>query len=249
MAAACHGPRADIDRWAVVLEAGTGRQTAAAAPLGGVSIQASSAPAFDQDAPDPDVVVNGSTYYAFTTGTTLGNHLQALVDTQGPPSGWGSYNGQTYGSSALPVVPAWEQLDTQTSPGVFSVGRPLAHVLRRLPGRPRGRHRLQLPLGGHCATLTPTTRCSPTVRPSRCCASRSGRVHRSRAPSSTPRPGQAYLVWKSNDGGSTQPAYLWSQQLSADGLSLVGAPRLLVTQDMVDFPFESTIENPDMVYS
>ena len=56
-------------------------------------------------------------------------------------------------------------------------------------------------------------------------------------------------MWKSNDGGSAQPAYLWSQQLSSDGLSLVGAPHLLLAQDMVDFPFESTIENPDMAYT
>ena len=56
-------------------------------------------------------------------------------------------------------------------------------------------------------------------------------------------------MWKSNDGGSTQPAYLWSQQLSADGMSLVGSPHQLLAQDSVDFPFESTIENPDMAYA
>ena len=96
---------------------------AAALSLGGMSIQPSPAPAFDQDAPDPDVVVSGSTYYAFTTGTPLGNHLQALVDTSGSPaSGWRSYTGQSFGSSALPVVPSWEQVDTQTSPGVFHWG-------------------------------------------------------------------------------------------------------------------------------
>ncbi|HZM57637.1 MAG TPA: family 43 glycosylhydrolase [Acidimicrobiales bacterium] len=78
------------------------------------------APAFDGDAPDADVVTSGSTYYAFTTGTALGNHIQVLVDTSGSStSGWRSTTGQNYGSSALPVVPSWEQVDTQTSPGVF----------------------------------------------------------------------------------------------------------------------------------
>ena len=51
-------------------------------------------PAFNGDAGDPDVVESAGTYYAFTTGTALGNHIQALVDTSGSPaSGWRSYTG------------------------------------------------------------------------------------------------------------------------------------------------------------
>jgi hypothetical protein len=41
----------------------------------GVVAAPSEAPAFAGDAPDPDVVRIGSTYYAFTTGTPLGNNL------------------------------------------------------------------------------------------------------------------------------------------------------------------------------
>src|ERR1019366_2715956 len=33
-------------------------------------------PAFNGDAGDPDVVESAGTFYAFTTGTPLGNHLQ-----------------------------------------------------------------------------------------------------------------------------------------------------------------------------
>src|SRR5664280_280681 len=85
-----------------------------------LTVAAPGAPAFDGDAPDADVVTSGSAYYAFTTGTALGNHIQVLVDTSGAAtSGWHSTTGQNYGSSALPVVPSWEQVDTQTSPGVF----------------------------------------------------------------------------------------------------------------------------------
>ena len=79
-------------------------------------------PAYAGDAGDPDVVESGGVYYAFTTGTPLGNHLQALVDTSGSPtSGWRSYSGQSYGSTALPTTPAWEAVNTQTSPGAFNV--------------------------------------------------------------------------------------------------------------------------------
>src|SRR5277367_1010340 len=51
-----------------------------------VAVAPSTTPAFAQDAPDPDVVASGGTYYAFTTGTALGNNLQALVDTTGNPT-------------------------------------------------------------------------------------------------------------------------------------------------------------------
>src|ERR1700678_4110024 len=62
-------------------------------------------PTYNGDAGDPDVIESAGTYYAFTTGTALGNHIQALVDTSGSPqSGWRSYTGQTYGSTGLPAM-------------------------------------------------------------------------------------------------------------------------------------------------
>ena len=97
-----------------------GASTASTPAQGHVSVAASQTPAFAGDAPDPDIVYSNSTYYAFTTGTPLGNHIQALVDTSGSPAnGWRSYTGQSFGSSALPSTPSWETPDTQTSPGVF----------------------------------------------------------------------------------------------------------------------------------
>src|SRR5580692_4164748 len=77
--------------------------------------------AFAGDAPDPDVVYSGGTYYAFTTGTPLGKNIQALVSAS-PASGFGSYTGHPFGSTALPAVPGWQQINTQTSPGVFFYG-------------------------------------------------------------------------------------------------------------------------------
>jgi hypothetical protein len=223
---------------------------AAAQSVGSIAIQPTAGPAFDGDAPDPDVVLDGSTYYAFTTGTTLGNYLQALVDTSGSPlSGWASYNGQSYGSSAMPVVPAWEQINTQTSPGVFFWGgRWLMYYDASQAGHAAG-------TGWNCLSVAVADSLTPTdpvftdssTQPLECQADLGGAIDPS--PFIDPTTGAAYLVWKSNDGGSTQSAHLWSQPLSADGLSLVGSPHLLMTQDTVDFPFESTIENPDMAYS
>src|SRR5580704_15687577 len=95
--------------------------TTAHASQAHVGFAPSPSPAFAGDAPDPDVVYSGGTYYAFTTGTPLGNHIQALVSAS-PASGFGSYTGHPYGSTGLPAVPGWEQINTQTSPGVFFYG-------------------------------------------------------------------------------------------------------------------------------
>ena len=172
------------------------------------------------------------------------------MDSSGSPtSGWGSYNGQTFGSSALPVVPSWEQVDTQTSPGVlFWGGRWLMYYDASQAGHAAG-------TGFNCLSVATTTTLTPSspvftddsTQPLLCEPGLGGVVDPS--PFVDPATGQAFLVWKSNDGGSAQPAYLWSQQLSSDGLSLVGSPHLMLTQDMVDFPFESTIENPDLAYA
>jgi hypothetical protein len=57
-------------------------------------------PAFGADAPDPDLVRVGTTYYAFTTGTWWGNNIGALVDTSASPqSGWSTYSPSTAAGS------------------------------------------------------------------------------------------------------------------------------------------------------
>jgi hypothetical protein len=56
--------------------------------------------------------------------------------------------------------------------------------------------------------------------------------------------GRAYLLWKSEGPGG--PPALWSQELTPDGLGLVGLPRRLMS---VDRSFErGVVEAPTMVY-
>jgi hypothetical protein len=64
-----------------------------------------------------------------------------------------------------------------------------------------------------------------------------------------PATGNAYLVWKQNDGGSSDPATIWSQQLSSDGLSLVGSPSELMFNDTTIYPWELTAEDPQLVFA
>jgi hypothetical protein len=228
----------------VVLRGGT----AGAQTLGGITVAEPSAPAFDGDAPDPDVVRDGADYYAFTTGTVLGNYIQALVDTSGSPaSGWRSYTGTEFGSTALPVIPDWEQVNTQTSPGVFFWdGTWIMYYDAAQYGHAGD-------TGSNCLAVATDPSLNPSDPvftdnspvPLLCQPQLGGAIDPS--PFVDPVTGNAYLVWKSNDGGSSQPAQLWSQQLSANGLSLIGSPQLLLTQDTAAFPSETTVENPDMV--
>ena len=88
-----------------------------------IAVDLPPSPAFSGNAGDPDIVYSNGTYYAFTTGTALGNNLQALIDTSGSPTtGWQSYTGNSYGSTALPNPPGWQQPGTETSPGVALIG-------------------------------------------------------------------------------------------------------------------------------
>jgi hypothetical protein len=252
-----------MGRWRPVrLGLGTASITASVVALGpsheayatpqpqALTISASPTPTFAADAPDPDIVLDGGTYYAFTTGTVLGNHIQVLVDTSGnPASGYRSYTGEPYGSSALPVTPGWETVNTQTSPGVFYWnGHWLMYYDSSSGGFPAG-------TAHDCLSVATAPRLAPSYpvfldnssAPLLCQPELGGSIDPS--PFVDPATGDAYLVWKSNDGGSAQPAEIWSAQLDSTGLGFTSAPVELMTNDTVDYPWETTVENPDLVQS
>ena len=208
-----------------------------------VSIVASETPAFPGDAPDPDIIYLGGTYYAFTTGTPMGNHLQALIDTSGnPATGWRSYTGQPYGSTALPTAPAWQTKDTQTSPGVFSYG---GHWVMfydaSVNPNPSDSGHSCLSVAT-AASLTPS---SPVFTDSSSgplfCAA-GGVLDPS--PFVDPATGAAYLVWKSNDGSSAQPSQVWAVRLSGDGTAFAGTPTVLLTVDQAHSPGDHARQPP-----
>jgi len=229
---------------------------ATAQPLGGVSVVPSSAPAFAGDAPDPDVVHDpsggtGGEYYAFSTGTSLAGYLQALCDAGSaagaPGVGWAPCPGTVHGASALPDPPSWQQLGTQNAPGVYRWGTTWIMFYTAAQYSHRGN------TGFNCLSVATSTYLNPqdpaftdtSTGPLLCDAGLGGAIDP--MPFVDPADGRPYLVWKSNDGGSGQPARLWSQSLGPDGRTLVGQPNLLQVQDTVRNPFESTIENPQLV--
>ena len=201
-------------------------------------------PAFAGDAPDPDVVYSGGTYYAFTTGTPLGNHIQALVSSS-PASGYGSYSGHPYASTALPSVPGWQQVNTQTSPGVFFYG---GHWVMWYDASLNGH---AADSGFSCLSVATTTSLpvfsDGSAGPAYCDAADGGVLDPS--PFVDPGSGAAYLLWKSNDGSSGAPSRIWSVLLNASGTGFAGPPTVLLTVDQPQLPWETTTDDPQMVFA
>ena len=191
------------------------------------------------DAPDPDVLLVGSTYYAYTTGTTWGNHI-GVLESSSPGSGYHTITGKTYGSTAIGALPSWQANNTQTSPGVFDYG---GHFVMWYDAT-------DVNAGYNCISVATSTSAVGLFQdnssgPAVCQTNLGGSVDPQ--PFVDPATGQAWLDWKSNDGSSAQSAYLWAAPLTASGAALAGAPQRILTQDTVNFPWETTIENPDMV--
>jgi hypothetical protein len=195
-------------------------------------------PAYDHDAPDPQILKVGSTYYAYTTGTTWGNHIGVLKSTS-PNTGFATITGQQYGSSALPNVPSWQQVNTQTSPGVFFWGGRYVMYYNAVATS----------VGKYC--LSVATSASPegpfsdtSTGPLQCQVFIGGSID--------PQPfvdkdGTGWLHWKNNDGSSSAVSEVWAAPISADGLSLTAAPRSVMAKDSQNHPWETTVDDPQMV--
>jgi beta-xylosidase len=229
------------------------------APAGAASLavaSVASTPAFspswatvplDLDAPDPHVVRAGSRYYAYTTGTTWGNHLGILTSTS-PDVGWTTLTGTAFGSSAFPSVHftepvrAWQVAGMTHAPGVFARG---GRYVMYYGAQTAGGH------GGHFC-LSVATSSGPagpftdvSDAPWLCMDAQGGTID--------PAPfvdgaGRAWLLFKTNDGvdPGSPPAAIWSIALSADGLRAASFPRMLVSQSALSRPWE-TVENPQML--
>jgi hypothetical protein len=216
----------------------------AAAAAGRIAVSPPASPTFAANAGDPDVVYSNGTFYAFTTGTVLGNHLQVVINTSGDPTaGYGSYTGQPYGSTALPDVPAWQQVNTQTSPGVASIG---GHWVMWYDASLAGHAEDS---GFSClavataASLTPSSPVFTDDSSGSPWCPAGGVLDPS--PFVDPTTHVPYLVWKSNDGSSGAPSQVWGVPLDAAGTGFAGTPTVLLTVTVA----EQTTDDPQLVAS
>lgn len=213
----------------------------ALATLAGVPARAVALPDPDDspttasDFPDPFVLRDGDTYYAFATGIDDGHNLQ--VARSRDLMTW------TMLGDALPVLPSWATKNFTWAPSVLRRDR--RYVLyytaretssgfqcisRGTSQRPEGPYFDGSPRPFICQTTADSAFCG-SIDPS----------------PFVDAAGHVYLLWKSDENSPacrTRPR-IWSQRLSDDGLSVVGEPAPLLTTDREwEGPL---IEGPSMV--
>lgn len=217
----------------------------------GVRVHVPTQPTFPGDAGDPTALVAGGVYYAFTTGTALGNNLQVVVSTSAT-SGYHSYTNHSYGSTALPNPPAWQHAGTETSPSVaYLNGAWRMFYDTYQAGQNIG-------TGWDCLSEASATSITSTnaaftdtsTGPLTCMPQYGGVLDPSVFVD--PTTNQAWLIYKTNDGGNyqgtgAQASHLFVQAINANGVGLYGSPTMIWTNDTVHFPWENTLDNPDLI--
>jgi len=212
----------------------------ASAPAAPPSLTPAPAPAFADDAPDPDIVRDGAAWYMFTTGTTWGNNLGVLTSAS-PTAGWRTLSGKPYGSTALAGVPAWQRSGTQTSPGVYQWGGRWVMFYDAIDNA-SGKYCLSV-----ATSPAPTTPFTDTSQGSfQCQVALGGSIDPSPMVDAN---GQPWLMWKSNDGSSLSVSDVWAAPLASDGATLAGAPQLVMAKDSAAHPWETTVDDPQMVWA
>lgn len=194
-----------------------------AAPAAAIS----TGPVYADDFPDPSVLVVGSTYWAYSTGSA-GRNLQAISSPD--LKTW------TRPVDPLPVLPYWARPGHTWAPDVL----PLAGAfLMYYTVRDGGSGRQCVSVAVASAPVGPFT--DTSSGPLVCQVSSGGSIDASPVVTSA----GTYLVWKSDDNALGRRTHLWSQRLSSDGRSLVGSRSLLLSADA---PWQgSIIEGPSMV--
>ena len=182
---------------------------------------------YPYDFPDPDVMLVGSTYYAYATNSVSGN-IQIIESTD--LTQW------TAVGNALPQLPSWATAFYTWAPSVAFIG---------------GKYDLYYavdPTGSTTECISVATSSSPlgpfvdsSKAPLECQPSLGGAID---PDAFVDTDGSAYLLWKSGDAGS---ARLWAQPLDSSGTTFAAgsSPTTVLVPDQ---PWEGgNIEAPDMV--
>jgi Glycosyl hydrolases family 43 len=201
----------------------------------------------DLSAPDPDVVRFGNRYYAYTTGTSWGNHI-GVLQSSSPNRGFNTVSGKSYGSSAFPQIPAgqsvrpWQVNSSQNAPGVFKIG---GRYVMYYTAQTTSGH------GGHYC-LSRATSSSPagpftdnSSAPWMCMDAQGGAIDPSPFVDAA---GRAWLYFKTYDlvERGSEPAQIYAVRLTANGLTAASGPTSVLAQSSLSSSFE-TVENPQML--
>jgi GH43 family beta-xylosidase len=181
---------------------------------------------------DPFLYLADGRYYLYTSGEPFTNRLNVPVSTSTDFRHWSPV------TNALPALPPWATAGFTWSPDVHQFGSTYvlyftAHI-DALQEECIGDATSSSPAGPFVSNEVQPLICQTALR-----GSIDPRVF-------TDSSGINWMVWKSdqNNRSTTAPVTLWSQQLTPDGLGLIGTPNDLMSPDE---PWQGTIlEAPDM---
>jgi len=192
-----------------------------------------------QNIPDPFVVHAGRRFYLFASGEQLlGPNIPILSSTS--LMSWGSG-----GLDAMPKLPSWAEPGFTWSPDVRKLdGRWVMWFNAAVAGLDAQQTKC---IGVASSSSVTGPYVSMARRPSICQLGHLGSID----PRTFLDPkGHLWLLWKSDDNADPRPntgTTIWVQQLSADGLRLLGRPVALLSADL---RWENHIvEAPDMVFA
>jgi beta-xylosidase len=180
------------------------------------------------DFPDPFILRSGSSYLAYGTQTgainVQGMRSEVLSNWESP-------------DNVLPLLPLWARWGHTWAPSVLQRGQ-IYRLYYTVKHNPTGRQCISVA----SSALPQGPFLDLSLAPWICQLDRGGSID---PYTFVDQDGTAYLFWKSDDNAIGRPSRLWGQQLSSDGLSLVGTPVELMVQDQAwETP---AIEGPAMV--
>ncbi|MET7805688.1 glycoside hydrolase family 43 protein [Micromonospora chersina] len=183
-------------------------------------------PVVRTDAPDPQAIRVGDTWYLFHTNSG-GRNVPVL--TSPDLVDW------TPAGDALPELPAWADAGKTWAPEVIQLAPDRFALYYTVADRASGRQCL-----GRAVAATPLGPYRDDADgPLVCQAELGGSIDASPYRDAD---GSLWLLWKNDGNAIGVDTWLWSQRLSPDGLRLVGTPTKLLKQTE---PWEGTlIEGP-----
>jgi beta-xylosidase len=188
-------------------------------------------PVYKNDFPDPHVILVDDTYYAY--GTTNGSSINIRAIRSQDLVNWEELG------DALPALPKWSVLNAgfTWAPGVIQIED---KFLMYYVARDKETDRQCIGL----ATSTDPTAAftDPNDKAFICQEELGGSID---AYPFRDEAGKLYLLWKNDGNCCNLEVALWIQELSPDGMTLVGEPVKLIVRDQ---PWERPlIENPAML--
>ena len=188
-------------------------------------------PVYKSDFPDPYILRVGETYYGY--GTTNGSTINIRVIKSNDLVNWEN------SGDALPALPKWSVLNAgyTWAPGVVQIGD---KFLMYYVAREKSADRQCIGVAVSDKPEGPFV--DPNTNAFVCQAKLGGSID---AYPFQDDDGKLYLLWKNDGNCCNLEVGLWIQELSPDGINLIGEPVELIKRDQ---PWERPlIENPAMV--